>query len=708
MKTKIIYVLILLLLIPFSVKAEECDYSNITITNIERKSIEGNTTEIEKPTFKDKIINFNIKMFNIGDSITYNIRIKNDTKKDYMIDQKTFKTDSKYIEYILNTNDGNNVVKAKDSKVVSLTIVYKKEVVEELYNNNYNESNKLRFIINDSIKEKELNIISTEDFKNPLTGNNIIMILLLIIVMLYLYNHNKKMNNIFLILISIIIMPTVSALCKIEVVASADIQIEKKPKLYDTIVDISKEENTCVTKYIGDVTDEVGKTVTATNVYFNKCDNRRNLIFNNFCWQVVRTTETQGTKVIYNGEAVNGKCESTRGYQRGLLGYIYYTQQQDYLNNEYLYGNSFTYDLDNKTFKLTDTISSTWNESTYDKLIGKYTCLNQSGVCSQLFNINSYFSQNEAVVTTNIIGELNYAIIGTSPYNARSDSPAMIGYMFNKVYNQNIDYNDFTDAKFGKTFSYNSNTNLYSLTNDTIIISNNSNLGNIGDYRYTCWNTEGVCSKIYYIYYNHNYPFFIEISNGLGIKDAINEMISSENVNNYDSSIKGMVDSWYRHNLYDKTSSLENNVYCNDRRIANDEDWNQHDYLNLTQEALKFNYYNDNLSLSCVNKTDQFSTNNNSAKLTYPISLLQSNELKIENMENNLKIEVPYWLLTPISYEYLFGRGTSSRNAYLNESGNIYGEPVYMSFGIRPVISLKNRNIILSGDGSEANPWIIK
>ena len=36
-----------------------------------------------------------------------------------------------------------------------------------------------------------------------------------------------------------------------------------------------------------------------------------NIIFNNMCWKIIRTTETGGVKLIYNGTPTDGKCEAT-------------------------------------------------------------------------------------------------------------------------------------------------------------------------------------------------------------------------------------------------------------------------------------------------------------------------------------------------------------------------------------------------------------
>ncbi|MDO4747410.1 MAG: hypothetical protein Q4A70_03695 [Candidatus Saccharibacteria bacterium] len=42
--------------------------------------------------------------------------------------------------------------------------------------------------------------------------------------------------------------------------------------------------------------------------YYRGAVDNNNLIFANFCWKIVRTTETGGLKVIYNGIPTNGQC----------------------------------------------------------------------------------------------------------------------------------------------------------------------------------------------------------------------------------------------------------------------------------------------------------------------------------------------------------------------------------------------------------------
>ena len=47
--------------------------------------------------------------------------------------------------------------------------------------------------------------------------------------------------------------------------------------------------------------------------YYRGAVNDNNVLFANFCWKIVRTTETGGIKMIYNGKPVGGKCTTSSG-----------------------------------------------------------------------------------------------------------------------------------------------------------------------------------------------------------------------------------------------------------------------------------------------------------------------------------------------------------------------------------------------------------
>ena len=459
-------------------------------------------------------------------------------------------------------------------------------------------------------------------------------------------------------------------------------------------------DNSCIYKYTGSVTDSVGVTTPiATNVYYDRCADKRNVIFGGFCWQIIRTTETGGLKMIYNGEPVDGKCESTRGDHTGIIGTTGSTQN---LASEYLYGATFIYNTTTSEFTLVDTISAIWSSSTYQNLLGKFTCKNTSGTCTTLYSVNGYSDATTAYTSSYTIGDTNYAQIGTSAYNANSNNPAMVGYMFNKVYS-------YVSSGAPTSGSLMGNDVLYSNGTYTLLPADGeASLGTTKDatHHYTCNTTASTCSKVRYYYYNN---YYIELDGAENIQAAVNEMLYNNDVNTYNSSIKGIIDSWYAQNLSTKTSMLEDTVFCNARNMTNQSTngWNKDGSLST------YMYFkNDVLSddISCANETDQFAVGNISAKLTYPVSLATHEELYTLTNNNSFtyydvftKTGVWWWGLSPFCFNL-----SNARVRYVNNSGDVKNaNSVSGAGGVRLVVSLAPGNVISSGDGSETRPWII-
>ena len=711
--SKKIYMFIILLFIPIIVNAEECNDNDIIITDIDKIVISGNVEEIEPTKFKDNNLILNLKMYEIGDTITYNIVLKNSSNEDYIINDNTFKTDNNYIIYELHLKDNNNVIKAKSSKELSLSIIYKNEVEEGILDNRlYKEQNNIKLSFNTNGKKKTIDIITTDTEKkieNPITSTyNIITIIVIILVTTTIIiigiKYKNKFSKYLLLILPLLLIDTIYAICVCNIDFESKIVIEKKNYLYNKLEKMSKEDDTCLYKYEGQVTDEVGKTVDAKNVYFNKCEDRRNIIFGGFCWQIIRTTETKGIKMIYNGEPVDGKCESTR---EGHNGIVKKANSLEVLSEEYMYGSSFTYDTVSRMFTLTNTETTTWSDSTYENLINKYTCKSITNTCSELYQINKYKSNTEAHVTKYLVFNTEYDVIGEASYNY-SFSPAQVGYMYNKVYeasSKSTPSGTSPEAKFGSSFTYDDNTNTYTLSGTTYNISNwYSNYETINNAHYTCWNIEGKCSTISYVFgINWYSTYYIDMTNGKNVNDLLNEMLYSNDVNRYNSIVKGIVDAWYEKYLLDYTDKLEDTVYCNDRNITKLGAWNPNGgNIIETADYLAFKNSEVTKDLTCTNQLDQFTVSNNKAKLSYPVALIQIEEINNINEPLLIKKNRAYYGISPSHFYHL---GVSI--GFVSTNGNLIENTINNTGGIRPVISLSNNSIIMSGTGSETDPWII-
>ena len=142
--------------------------------------------------------------------------------------------------------------------------------------------------------------------------------------------------------------------------------------------------------------------------YYRGAVDNNNVLFANFCWKIVRTTETGGIKLIYNGVSSNGTCNNTGdatqigtsafntssnspsyvGYMYGTV-YSYSTKSMSNVTDTYYYGNDVTYE--NGTYTLINTITSNSWSSIYNTSDGiynhHYTCLSTGSTCSSVYYI---------------------------------------------------------------------------------------------------------------------------------------------------------------------------------------------------------------------------------------------------------------------------------------------------------------------------------
>ena len=157
-------------------------------------------------------------------------------------------------------------------------------------------------------------------------------------------------------------------------------------------------------------------------IYYYRGDvDNNNLIFADTCWKIVRTTETGGTKLIYNGlPSDTGTCNNTGENSQirtsafntnynspAYVGYMYglvYTSSSKSMNSvtdTYYYGNDVTYQ--NGTYTLVDTMSSSnwssiWNGGLNNN---HYTCMG-STTCSTVYYI--YYTDSDNMYYIELTG----------------------------------------------------------------------------------------------------------------------------------------------------------------------------------------------------------------------------------------------------------------------------------------------------------------
>ncbi len=226
---------------------------------------------------------------------------------------------------------------------------------------------------------------------------------------------------------------------------------------------------------------------TTANVILDKW----NVLFAGFCWQMIRTTDTGGVKMIYNGVPSSGKCNNTGSAQQigtsafnsnndsiSDIGYMYnkryitsvygsdtsrvFTSYSMSNSASYYYGTNVTYS--GGTYTLTGVTNDTWsNHYSSSSSSGFYVCRTSNTIsCSKVYYIV-------------------YATIGWL-------------YGFEMTDGHMLDYYN-TNLVIGT--SYTVNNGIYYLSNTTTI----SLLDWYDDYssylfNYTCGNSSSSCSVL--------------------------------------------------------------------------------------------------------------------------------------------------------------------------------------------------------------------
>ena len=378
--------------------------------------------------------------------------------------------------------------------------------------------------------------------------------------------------------------------------------------LYETIEKRYNQDKTYLGLYDGE-----GADTYANPVYYYKGNvQNNNVLFAGFCWKIVRTTETGGVKIVYNGVQKNGSCNNT-------------------------------------------------------------------GTDSQLES--------------------------TKAFNSNSTSPAYVGYMYNTVYPvADKSMSSQSNIVFGNSFDYNSNNGTYTLKDTKTVVTWSSGYNTINNNHYTCMTTGTTCSSIYYVFYtNSSAAYYITLTNGKSVNDALNEMLYADDVNKNDSTIKTYIDDWYKSNLAIYEDKLERDaVFCNDRSILSLGGWNPDGGSTTSNYSLRFKNFNSVTSLVCANEIDRFSHSNSKAYLKYPIGLLSAPELRLAGYGSSHYFNNGQyvWLGSPNFFNY---------NAYVSEvdSGGWTNTIVNYTFGVRPSVSLKPKTYFSSGNGSFTNPFVI-
>ena len=308
-------------------------------------------------------------------------------------------------------------------------------------------------------------------------------------------------------------------------------------------------------------------------------------------------------------------------------------------------------------------------------------------------------------------------IIDNSPFNDKYWDPTYVGYKYNEDFslhedNKIIEFEWFTNTKkynFGTGYTFDTSTKKFTLTGDIKQLTWSDNHDEIvNNQLYSCLETN--CNVIYKVtgYSSYRLMWVQPISY------SSNSLLSAQ-TNTTDTPIKTKLDSWYKTNLTSYTSKLADETFCNDRKVSSGSG-------HLTSPITFYGTYtrlqkNKKPSLKCTQDNDKFKMSNESAKLDYPIGLIQADETAMAggrayynseyspNSNYYLYNGFDYWTISPSNYD---DADSLAIIWIVNSSGSLYPwYGVLYPAGIRPVINLKADIKITKGDGSSLNPFVV-
>ncbi len=178
-------------------------------------------------------------------------------------------------------------------------------------------------------------------------------------------------------------------------------------------------------------------TVGNVPVYYYRGDADKvnnNIIFNNMCWKIIRTTENNGIKIIYNGTPTDGKCETQTGDATQIGTSKYNTSYDDNAYVGYMYGTagSTTYvatheNKNNSTIKtyIDNWYSQNFDETTTNKLEDIVFCNDRSTKAYDVITIGDTFMSSYGALGYGKKATL-YGAAHRASYYSNNPNPSLV------------------------------------------------------------------------------------------------------------------------------------------------------------------------------------------------------------------------------------------------------------------------------------------
>ena len=425
-----------------------------------------------------------------------------------------------------------------------------------------------------------------------------------------------------------------------------------------TTIDFSKTSKASGTNGIYMTTNTEGNV--PVYYYRGNVDNR--VIFANYCWRIVRTTETGGVKMIYDGVPDSKLVYKT---------FVPIEQNQYSVTNDENY--PFVYDSSKKTWKSNTLVGVEEGANGIESYI-ELSGFESDGYQLEI-NMKGNTTNNVSAVMVNedikwISGETDTNVISL---DLTSSDTVTVAYLKRTASTDGSDYIEFSIKKGSGDAQ-----KVWPFCNNT---GSNSTIGS---------------SEFNKSYDNAKY---------LGYKYG--SSIDDETYT-HDSDIKTTIDDWYKTNMTSYTSQLEDTVFCNDRSYTT----SGSDLFFGARTRLETN---KTPTLKCQNAKDKFTVDvsNGNGALTYPVGLITADEMAYAGGKvydgsadaNNsfyLYTGKLYWTLSPFTFANSVASGFR-----LSSIGRLSDEFVDRSYGVRPSVSLQPGIAKTGGSGTATDPFIV-
>ncbi len=222
--------------------------------------------------------------------------------------------------------------------------------------------------------------------------------------------------------------------------------------------------------------------------------------------------------------------------------------------------------------------------------------------------------------------------------------------------------------------------------------------------------SEGVCNgnnnTISESVFNAKANYNAYVGYMYGIPNSNSYEKEHQNINS--SKIKNVLDTYYSSNLNKYSSIIVNSKYCNNRKTVkftyNKVGYSTSGYKrdNTGYEPM-YRMINNVTSYKCSQENDMLYVD----ILSNPVGLLTSDEAIFAGImdtritDNYLNSKDGYWTMSPAYFN-----GSYAYN-FIVKNGNLLPNNVSETYGVRPVITIKNDIKVKSGNGSSFLPYIV-